>query len=213
MRELRRMVGRGKAGLHRIAALGHQRREPHHVEAETGIALVAERGEPFGEQARGCARARAAARAVPTSMRCTLPSVRNSATCSSRAPSPRRSSASRQFAREMLDGAEHIGLERDRIGKAPLGDGGRHRQARRDRFVLAARAPGRCGARSPAPKRAASGARGRSITSAMRLSPTCASAATISGAMRSAASGKRAAATSRVVVRSGTIALADIARQ
>ena len=35
----------------------------------------------------------------------------------------------------MLDGAEHVGLARDRLGKALLGHRGRHRQARRDRLV------------------------------------------------------------------------------
>ncbi len=35
----------------------------------------------------------------------------------------------------MLDGAEHVGLAGDRLGKALLGHGGRQRQARRDRLV------------------------------------------------------------------------------
>ena len=38
----------------------------------------------------------------------------------------------------MLDGAEHVGLARDRLGKALLGHGRRHRQARHDRLVDAA---------------------------------------------------------------------------
>ena len=35
----------------------------------------------------------------------------------------------------MLDGAEHVGLAGDRLGKALLGHRRRHRQARRDRLV------------------------------------------------------------------------------
>ena len=38
----------------------------------------------------------------------------------------------------MLDGAEHVVLARDRLGEAALRHIGRHRQARRDRLVLAA---------------------------------------------------------------------------
>ena len=75
---------------------------------------------------------------VPTSMRNTLPSVRNSAACNSRAPSPRRSSNAPSFSGELLDGAEHVALERDRFGEALLRDRGRDRQARRDRLVVAA---------------------------------------------------------------------------
>src|SRR5580704_8442047 len=44
------------------------------------------------------------------------------------------------------------------------------------------------------PKRAASGARGRSITSTMHLRPACPKAASMSGAMRSAASRNRSSA-------------------
>ena len=48
------VVGRAvaaRARLHRLAALRDERGEPHHVEAEAGIAGVADRGEPVGEQA------------------------------------------------------------------------------------------------------------------------------------------------------------------
>ena len=120
---------------------------------------------------------------VPTSMRSTLPSVRNSATCNSRAPSPRRSSSAPSSCGELLDGAEHVALERDRLGEAPLGHAGRHRQARRDRLVLAARAPDRGGARTPRRSARRAARAGGRCTSAMRLRPTCASASTVSGAM------------------------------
>ena len=64
--------------------------------------------------------------------------MRNSATWNSRPPSPRRSSTAASWRARLLDGAEHVGLARDRIGKALLGHRGRHRQARHDRFVGAA---------------------------------------------------------------------------
>jgi hypothetical protein len=41
----------GERGLHRLAALGDEGGEPHHVEAEAGVAGVADDGEPVGEQA------------------------------------------------------------------------------------------------------------------------------------------------------------------
>ena len=75
---------------------------------------------------------------VPTSMRYTLLSVRNSATCRSRAPSCRRSMAAQSLPGEPGDGAEHVAFEPDRIGEALLGHIGRQRQARRDRLVLPA---------------------------------------------------------------------------
>ena len=49
MREFRRMIGRRKAGLHRRLRLGYQRGEPHHVEAEAGIARIPKRREALGE--------------------------------------------------------------------------------------------------------------------------------------------------------------------
>ena len=55
-------------GLHRIAAFGDQRREPHHVVAEARIAGVAEDGEPLLEQfadARRIAQRRAGADLEP----------------------------------------------------------------------------------------------------------------------------------------------------
>ena len=50
MGQLGGVVGRREAGLHRIAALGRKRRQPNHVEAETGIANFPDRGQPLGEQ-------------------------------------------------------------------------------------------------------------------------------------------------------------------
>ena len=61
---------------------------------------------------------------VPASMRNTLPSVRNSAACSSRAPSPRCVQHGAEPRGELLDGAEHVALARDRLGEALLGERG-----------------------------------------------------------------------------------------
>ena len=108
-------------------------------------------------------------------MRRTAPSVRNSVSSMRRAPSPRRSSAncSRRASRSMV--AEHVLLARDRLGKALLGDVGRDRQPRRSGSCSrpSARSSWRS---SSAPKRAVSGARGRSMISPMRFKPTRASA-------------------------------------
>ena len=137
MRKLFRMVGRGEAGLRRIAAVGRERAEPDHVVAEAGIAFVADRRQPLHEQradARGVAQRRAGAGgdavhlAVGAEQR--------------HLDQPRAFAAPlhqlHQFVRKMLDGAEHVGLERDRLGEAALRHERRHRQARRDRLVLAA---------------------------------------------------------------------------
>ena len=56
VREIRLVVGLREAGLLRIAALGDERREPHHVVAEARIDLVADHAEPVGEQARDARR-------------------------------------------------------------------------------------------------------------------------------------------------------------
>ena len=65
-----------------------------------------------------------------------LVSVRNSATCISRAPSWRCSMAAPSCSASRADCAEHVAFERDRIGESLLGHIGRHRQARRDRLVF-----------------------------------------------------------------------------
>ena len=43
----------------------------------------------------------------------------------------------REFARQLLDTAQHIRFQPDRFGETLLGRAGRHRQTRRDRFLLA----------------------------------------------------------------------------
>ena len=77
------------------------------------------------------------ARLVAAESRSTLPSTRNSTTSTSRAPSPCCSSVRSRRLAEPLDGAEHVALERDRIGEALLGDVARQGPARRDRLVVA----------------------------------------------------------------------------
>ena len=52
VREVGLVIGRREAGLLRVAALGDERGEPHHVVAEARIDLVADHVEPFGEQPR-----------------------------------------------------------------------------------------------------------------------------------------------------------------
>ena len=75
---------------------------------------------------------------VPAAMRCTLPSVRNSAASIDARAFAAPLQQPREFVREMLDGAEHVFLARDRLGEAALRHIGRHRQPRRDRLVFAA---------------------------------------------------------------------------
>src|SRR4051794_24651262 len=50
MRELRGMVGCGKSGLRRIAALARERTKTNDVKTEAGIAGIADGSEAFGEQ-------------------------------------------------------------------------------------------------------------------------------------------------------------------
>jgi hypothetical protein len=49
MRQFLGVIGSCKPGLRRIAPLGDQRREPHHVVAEARIAGVCQNSEPFLE--------------------------------------------------------------------------------------------------------------------------------------------------------------------
>ena len=133
------MIGRGQPGLRRLVRLGHERREPHHVEAEARIALVADRARAGRRTGARCAPDRAAARRCRPRCRCTLPSARNSAACSSRAPSPRRSSSALELrARAARWCRARRASSAIGSAKALLGDRGGHRQARRDRLVLAA---------------------------------------------------------------------------
>ena len=148
MRQLLGMVGAGKPGLRRIVALGDQRREPHHVVAEARIAGVAQHGEPLLEQlahARGIAQRRAGADLQP--MHRAVGAKQRHLEQPPALAAPLQHGG--KLARQMLDGAEHIGLAGDRIGKALLGHRGRHRQARRDRFVGIGPAPDRGGAAVP----------------------------------------------------------------
>ncbi len=113
-------------------------------------------------------------------MRRTAPSVRNNVSSMRRAPSPRRSKANASRARQPLDGSQHVLFARDRLGKTLLGHIGRDRQPRIERLVFDPKRAVEL-AQQSAPKRAVSGARGRSTISPMRLRPTRASAATVSG--------------------------------
>ena len=192
MREIGRL-GCRQSGLHRIEPLRHQRGKPHHVEAEAGIAFVAQRRQPIGEQpadARGIAQRRAGA---------DLDALHLAVGAKQRdLQLPRPFAAAfqdaRKFARQMLDGGKHVAFKRDRLGEALLGDIARHRQARRDRLVFNAQAPGRCGARARCRSARRAAARGLSRISATCLRPTCASAATVSDASRNAATGSGASA-------------------
>ena len=144
------------AGSH---ALGDQRREPHHVVAEARIAGVAEHGEPLLEQlahARRIAQRRAGADLEP--MHLAVGAKQRHLEQPPALAAPLQHAG--KLVRQMLDGAEHVGLARDRIGKALLGHRGRHRQARRDRLVGRPSAWSRRSS-SALPKRAANGARGR----------------------------------------------------
>ncbi len=141
MRQLGIVAGSGaggKRGLHRIAALGDEGGEPHHVEAEAGIAGVADGGEPVGEQADDAGRPRAAARrSRPRSgtpcCRCETARPAGAARPPRAAPSAARAG---RRACSMVPSTSRF--EPDRIGEALLRHIGRQRQARRDRLVLAA---------------------------------------------------------------------------
>ena len=130
------MIVAREPGLHLVHALDHQRREPQHVVAEAGIGLVAGCNKALGKQppyARGIAQRRTgpgleAEHFAVGAEQSDLQQPRALA-----APLHR----GRQFARELLDGAEHIRFQPDGIGETLLGGAGRHRQKRRDRFLLA----------------------------------------------------------------------------
>ncbi len=119
MRKLGGMIGRGEPGLRRIAALGRERAEPDDVIAEAGIAFVADGGEPLDEQradARGVAQGRAGAG---------CDAVHLAVGAEQRGLDDARAFAAplqqaRKLMGEMLDGAEHVLLARDRIGEAAL---------------------------------------------------------------------------------------------
>ena len=135
MGELGLVIGRREPCLLRIAALGDERAEPHHVEAEARIDFVADHIEPVGEQARD--EARLAQRRAGAGL-----DAENLAVGAKQhhLQQPRAFAAlfehMREPCREPLDRAEHVALMRDRLGKALLGKSGRHWQARRDRLVL-----------------------------------------------------------------------------
>ncbi len=192
MREVGFMIRRRKAGLLRFAAFGDERAEPDDVEAETGIDLVADRVESFGEQPRDafgltqwpCGAGLNAKHFFVGAEQRDLQQSRAFAAFFQHG---------REACRELLDGAEHILVARHRFGEALLGERGWNRQSRRDRFVLdAERLIERRNKISP--KRAASGARGRFRMSSMRFSPTCASAVSVSLSSRSAERGSGAMA-------------------
>ena len=193
------------AGSH---ALGDQRREPHHVVAEARIAGVAEHGEPLLEQfshARRIAQRRAGADLEPVHLAVGAEQRE--------LKQPRALAAPLQHAdkltRQMLDGAEHVGLARDRIGKALLGHRRRHRQARRDRLVGAAERLIEAEQQRLAEARGERRARTRGeIGDALR--PEVFRSATISASMRSAAIGSGSTAAS--VSPRGTMPVFAIAR-
>ena len=54
---------------------------------------------------------------VPISSRCTAPSVRNSATCDETRALAAPLQHAAKLVRQLLDGAEHIVLARDRLGE------------------------------------------------------------------------------------------------
>ena len=137
MRELGVLIQRRKAGLRWVETLGHQGREPQHVETEPGIAGIAQHGETVGKQtahALGIAHRRTGAEfdamhgAVGAEQR-DLKKPR---------PLPAPLEQPIEIARKLLDGAEHVGFKRDRIGKTALHQRGRDRQTRLDRLILAA---------------------------------------------------------------------------
>ena len=187
--------GPAEAGLRRIDALGDQRREPHHVVAEARIAGVAQHGEPLLEQlshARGIAQRRAGADLEPMHLAVGAEQRHLEQPPALAAPLQHRG----KLARQMLDGAEHVGLARDRIGKALLGHRGRHRQARRDRLVVAAQRLIEAEQQLLAETRGERRARARRARSAMRVRPAVFSPATMSASTRNAAIGSGSTAAS-----------------
>ena len=70
-------------------------------------------------------------------MRCTAPSVPEQRDLKKPRPLPAPLEQPIEIARKLLDGAEHVGFKRDRIGKTALHQRGRDRQTRLDRLVFA----------------------------------------------------------------------------
>ncbi len=115
----------------------NQHRQPHQIEAETRIEIVAERGQPLDEEcadrlwiadSSGGADRNAFDHAVGTEQ-CKLEAAGTVAASDERGLEP---------GREALDAREHILLACDRLMKAPLRDVRCNRQKRRERLVLVA---------------------------------------------------------------------------
>ncbi len=137
MREFGGLVAAGEAGLLRIEPLGDQRRKPQHIEAEAGIAFVAQHCEAVGEQpahARGIAQGRGGAELEAIYL--AVGAEQRDLQKPRAFPAPLQHTV--KLPRQMLDAAEHILLAADGIRKAPLRHGGGQRQARPDRFLLVA---------------------------------------------------------------------------
>src|SRR6476619_5635136 len=121
MRELRRMIGLGKSGLRRIDPLSDERCQPQHVVAEARIDLVADDAELVGEQMADARRL--AQRLAGADLNAKYLAVRAKQRRLQQArafAAPLQKGA--EFRRKLLDSAEHIAFERDRLGEALLGD-------------------------------------------------------------------------------------------
>ena len=137
MRKLRRMIGLREAGLRRFAPFGDERREAQHVVAEARIDLVADDAEPVREQVADARwLAQRLAHADLDAKHLAVGAEQRGLQQPRAFAAPLQQCA--ELCGELLDGAEHVAFERDRLGEALLGDRGRNRQARRDRLVLAA---------------------------------------------------------------------------
>ena len=121
MHELRRVIGGGQvglqAGLHRIAEFGLRRRQADDVEAETRIAGVADGDESFGEQRADAVRI-AQRRAGPglDPKHLAVGAEQRDLQLAGAFLPPFQQPC--ELLRQMLDCAEHVGLEQDRIGEA-----------------------------------------------------------------------------------------------
>src|SRR3954447_25741744 len=116
VRKLSCMIGLREPGLRWFAALGDERGKAQHVVAEARIDFVADDAEPVGEQMPntrdlaqrlGSADLDAKHLAVAAEQR-GLQQPR-----AFTAPLQKRA----EFAGELLDGAEHVSVERDRLGE------------------------------------------------------------------------------------------------
>ncbi len=123
MRELGGVVRRRKSGLRGFATLGGERRKAHHVETEAGIELVADDIEPVGEQAADTAglAQRLGGADLDAEHLAVGAEQRGLEQACAFAASLQRGA---ETARELLDRAEHVAFECDRIGEALLGEGG-----------------------------------------------------------------------------------------